>query len=260
MPATRDIGAIPAADLSSPGEKRWCHFLRVDWPAPDNIKRLTNHPSAKDVVADIDGTGNQTWVNYGIWIPDMGQSEQTIAEVSVVEIVNADNAWGDLVNTHGVRNIPVYVYLAWYNPTTLALVDKILIFKGVGDKASVDSRVKIAVLPGRPPFSQKIPRRRFTPAFGFNFLPPANFKFEFGSVISHELGSAPGVTPSQNPYSGPPVAPPGDLGPPGGGGGGGGPVRPPTIVVPPHGAGPAGGTAGGAGPVRGGTGVVPPRT
>lgn len=94
---------------------------------------------------------------------------------------NLDGAMGALVLQHDVADRPITIWLVYAG--ALAAGDPVMVFDGVGDETTVDLRqvgISLAIAGSRALYS---PRECYSPAAGFNHLPPIGEEVTFNGDI-----------------------------------------------------------------------------
>jgi hypothetical protein len=108
----RDIGSIPVADLQA-NTIDWGWFVSVDIAAPVGMKRFCNR--AVNVTDNIDGS-SQTWTcGVGLEVGNIDQGREFVLNPSTMSVDNINNTWGNWANSPGLRDVPVEIYVVWYD-------------------------------------------------------------------------------------------------------------------------------------------------
>ncbi len=257
----RDIGTTPPATTKQT-EQFPVYFLRTLWPAPTGTLYWTTHP---DETFDYDvGFGSVTWdgglnEGGGKFVPGQAeQGDQGILSISDVTFNNANNYFSNIakLQTYGVRGIVIDLWKLYFQTDTAHAfypqpikpaddAQPIKVFGGRMDRAEYGELVKVSCIAGETsPLDSPYPKRRYTLAWGFLDIPPANLSKKFGiaGIVKLPTAKSP-IENAGNPVGGG-APPPGDVGPnarqrpilsnPRPGvptGTGGGPVRPGTRTV-----------------------------
>jgi hypothetical protein len=260
----RALGSVLASLLNDENLYYW-EFLRIQWGGSLGTTHWTTFPGDKFWPNSIDvdlgwGTSLQTWDCVPIWTP--GDYEQGESPLSISDIYfgNADNQFNETYvlgregGTMGANALLLYGFFQKYEPdpyiTARPFEGSFVVYDGLLDRAEVmGDWVHVSLLPGSHPLDQQVPRRRYTSAWGFAYLPKPNFKITFPNGQTY---TAPPPTRSQtgdNSPGGGNVSPPDDIG-----NTGGGPTRGGTRSVNPRNPGPpsaGGGRSPGPTPTRG---------
>jgi hypothetical protein len=202
-------------------------YVKMEFPSPIGTKRWTT----KQILAgsesrDLEGS-SETWDATKAWEPGTIEAGTTsVLQVNDVSFGNADNQFSDLAYlAGGVREVAITLWCVGFHRTTGADVGSFVLFAGRMDRMEGGEQIRVSIIPHKQPFLSPFPRRRFTTAFGFLWLPPPNFKIVWGSPVNLAGASDRQTnTVIQNPYLFPP---PGDIEAPG--------RRQPPITVPNHG-------------------------
>lgn len=213
----RSLGAITWAMLNDPRIVEF-DFLRMVWPSPTGTLRWTTYPAlagggVDTYNANIEGTA-QDWDATKVWKRGaLSQSMTNALGISDVSIGNADRVFSDILRLQGGSDACVFtVYMALYDKDTLlqaggpTLIGGVQLFDGKGEREEVGDWVRVSLIPSRHPMLSPFPRRRYTPDFGFNFIPKQGFSMPWGGGIA-VLPDRP-LTPSQVL---PVVKPPGNI-------------------------------------------------
>lgn len=183
----RDTGAIGWDILNRPGQV-FFFFMRMKWPDPLGILRWSTYSNGGinpiHLLIDPD-EGAQDWDTSRVFtVGDLTQSDDDFFTINDVSVGNADGEFASWVRKYGWMDMEVAVWVAYFqNAPPFDFVDSVKLYDGTGDR--FEANVPMAngsLLPGMPIFQRKFPRRMFTPAFGFKFIPPAGLKFNWGSV------------------------------------------------------------------------------
>lgn len=231
---TRATGTV-TTDWLARAHQVYFYFLKVVWP--DTTWYWSNFSSHKpSITLNIDGT-SRAWDCTQVWEPgDFTQNDQTPLAVNDLTFGNADNVVAMKIRKYGWRDRPVTVWIAYFDEAPpFVLRDSFVVYDGTGDRSESSDLVRASLLPYKPPFLSKFPRRLFTPGHGFNYIPQQNMKFPWGNVTAQAPPAPqPGQTgPGGGGNTGIPVQVPGSIGssrggvvPP--------PRRPPPRIVPPR--------------------------
>jgi hypothetical protein len=99
----------------------------------------------------------------------------------------------------GIQGVPITVWCAGFaNTPPHAMVGYFILFQGEGDRDEVGDQVRVSLLPFKHPMLATFPQPRFSPNFGFPFLPVPNLKLPWGSSVYQ----APTASPRQTGTSG----------------------------------------------------------
>lgn len=149
----------PQAEADRHGSKDKSEFVRIDFPAPTGIIRLTNRGGG--FTGNIDGTV-ETWSEWGLHVGGMQQGLNTIFSVSWIELLNAGNTWTTRMLNERVEVRPVYIWQVRFNDDG-TLKGKTRFYTGRLDKPAYQNKwVKIAIEALRSGQRRKFPGRTCT--------------------------------------------------------------------------------------------------
>jgi hypothetical protein len=186
---SRDIGTVPAALLKDENLWYW-EYLKIGWGGELGTTRHTTFPGdATNLTGhsiDVgDGEGEQFWDSFDlIFEPGYFEQGESPLSISDLRFGNADNSFNETYvqgRDGGVMGAHATVYLGFWDavpPRTFR--GAFPIYDGLLDRAEVQSDwVRVQLLAGSSPLDQLVPRRRFTAAWGFRYLPKPNLKIVF---------------------------------------------------------------------------------
>ncbi len=182
----RSVGSLTPAWFSDPQVVR-AYYLRMDWGGSIGTLRWTTkqtYPATVDARDMGDGAGTVNWDGTKAWKPGaIQEGSQNPLTISDMIFDNQANEFSDLLYlAGGIRGVPFRVWCAGFaNTSPHAYVDKFVLFNGEGERAEIGDTVQVSLTPLKHPINMPFPRRRFTPAHGFLFLPPPNLKVWWGS-------------------------------------------------------------------------------
>jgi hypothetical protein len=153
-------------------------YVKMEFPSPIGTKRwTTKQVLSGSETRDLDGV-SLAWDATKAWEPGTIEAGTTsVLQVNDVAFENADNQFSDLAYlAGGVRDVPITLWCVGFHRTTGADVGSFVLFAGRMDRMEGTTTCRVSIIPHKQPFLSPFPRRRFTTAFGFLWLPPANFK------------------------------------------------------------------------------------
>ncbi len=182
----RSTGSLTPAWFSGENVVR-AYYLRMDWGGSIGTLRWTTkqtYPATVDARDMGDGAGSVNWDGTKAWMPGtIQEGSQSPLTISDLIFENQANEFSDLIYLGGgIRGVPFRVWCAGFDATSPhAYIDKFVLFNGEGERAEIGDTVQVSLTPLKHPINMPFPRRRFTPAHGFLFLPPPNLKVYWGS-------------------------------------------------------------------------------
>ncbi len=192
----RTVGSLTPSWFSDDMVVR-AFYLRMVWGGSIGTLYWTTKQTAPATVdtRNIDGS-TRDWDGTKVWQPgSIQEGTQNAYSISDLTFGNEENDFSDLISLGGgIKGVPITVWCAGFNKLPPhAFIDKFVLFDGEGDRAEVSDQVSVAIKPRKHPGDMMFPRRRFDVAHGFNFIPPANFKIQWGSFAY----TAPTASPAQ---------------------------------------------------------------
>jgi hypothetical protein len=121
------------------------------------------------------------WINAKVNVAGLSWDENGMVKGGRLAVGNHDGAFGALVLQHDIADRPIQVWLAYGG--ALAPEDPVKIFDGVGDEADLTLRevgVTLAPAGSRALYS---PRELYSPATGFNHLPPVDEEIAWNGEV-----------------------------------------------------------------------------
>ena len=217
----RNVNSIPASFFHDSTVPHW-EFVHMYWPAPVGDLRWTNIDWADVESHDLGDEGTQAWDAMKVFtIGQIETGDQGPLSITDVTFGNADNSFSDIMKqyAYGTQGIKIDIWSVAYapNPNPLGFppylpIDRMKVFTGQLDRAEVGDDVRVSLLALRVPLTIKYPRRRYSLAYGYKWIPPPNFKMKFGSsgTVTLPTPKAPATTTTPPP---PFVPPPRDTTP-----------------------------------------------
>lgn len=173
-PVERGLGGTPTSAVEARRAK-FFWFVKITFPSPTGVLRYTDRPGG--FVGDIEGS-SQTWTAYDVRVGELTQTQQTVLDVSWIEIANNNNVWSTLILNTGIANRPIELWQAWFDPDTDAKSGQNSPFYGRLDKAvPVRGKFKISIVPDKSGFSQQLPARVIGPICGYIFKDTATCQY-----------------------------------------------------------------------------------
>jgi hypothetical protein len=148
----RDIGSIPVADLQA-NTIDWGWFVSVDIAAPVGMKRFCNR--AVNVTDNIDGS-SQTWTcGVGLEVGNIDQGREFVLNPSTMSVDNINNTWGNWANSPGLRDVPVEIYVVWYDAAG-AMTGAVKMWSGRIDEQRHLQRSEFGLKPWRAQWARRV--------------------------------------------------------------------------------------------------------
>jgi hypothetical protein len=155
----RNLGSIPLVEVQNNVNFSYL-FARVDVASPVGTKRYSE-AFFGDFTGNIDGS-SQLWSAADFLVGGLNQSAQNVTSVSSISFANISDAgtlapWTGWAITPGLRGAKVQIWVAYFDRSTLALIDKVKLFEGTIDSGEFGDRATMAVAPYVKPWSRQVP-------------------------------------------------------------------------------------------------------
>jgi hypothetical protein len=145
------------------------------------VEMLFNPPFRVSSRGEISALGND-WVAWGVTFSGIGVGLQDVTQSGSMVLNNAGTEISALALAQKFDDIPVNIW-AFYGDATND-DDPVLVFAGVGGAFTIGTDGKVTVqLARRGSRTLFSPRHYMTPQQGFNFLPAAGTKVNWGNEI-----------------------------------------------------------------------------
>ena len=148
---------VPTAQVQA-SEIDWSYFVRFDFPGVTGTKRFTDRYLG-DYTGNIDGAGSLVWTYSGFDVGPLDNASNNPTSVSWLKFWNLDSppTWTTLANSPGLRNVPVQVWVAWFDTSTGALVNSYVVYKGTVDDHVISASAQLTIKPGVTPWARMLP-------------------------------------------------------------------------------------------------------
>lgn len=159
-------------------------FIKLTFPAPDGIVRLTNYPEGSGWTGDIDGTGSALWTNARpVKEGTVTYGRDSVVSLTTIKIGDVDYYLTDVATTHGsLREMPCELWRGHFDKNDPTIFSgSVQIYKGMIGKVRHADDSDVALVPSRSTTQSKFPKRRFTPAL-FPKLPGPDLVISWGAT------------------------------------------------------------------------------
>jgi hypothetical protein len=150
----------------------WCWFAKVQVASPVGTLRFTDHWSGTDQTQNLDGS-SVVWTWADFFAAGVSQGITDPLSVSMISFANMAPTvdWTAWALSPGLRDTPVTIYVAWYDPATLAFANYYQSYDGQIGRGEYLNRANMALKPHNPSWSRKAPSATLG-MLGASFLIP----------------------------------------------------------------------------------------
>ncbi len=171
----RSLSGVPLAAIQA-NRVATAWFVKLEIPAgtfvyytdrPTDFVDSSGLITASEAIPDL-----TTWSAYDVVVASVVQNQTSPLDISYIEIGNLNNVWSTYLLSTGTRFRNVWIYFAWFDPDTDALLGSMKMFEGKTDEATIGTRIHIALVPHRTSWNALLPARRYLPTCQYLFKDP----------------------------------------------------------------------------------------